>query len=105
MLTTEECLLSDVQARNPGLSREQMEQIFRDYLGVTNTLWLKNGIASDDTHGHVDDLAFHQPSTVVIAVERDKSRLTTSRCRRIPAAQAHEGRGWQPAAGGSIAHA
>jgi agmatine deiminase len=74
MLTTEECLLSDVQARNPGLSREQIEQIFREYLGITNTLWLKNGIAGDDTHGHVDDLArFTSPSTVVIAVERDKS--------------------------------
>lgn len=74
LLTTEECLLSDVQARNPGLSREQMEAVFRDYLGITNTLWLKNGIAGDDTHGHVDDLArFTDASTVVIAVERDKS--------------------------------
>ena len=74
MLTTEECLLSEVQARNPGLSREQMENIFRQYLGVTNTLWLKNGIAGDDTHGHVDDLArFTDPSTVVIATERDKT--------------------------------
>ena len=73
MLTTEECLLSDVQARNPGVSREQMEGIFREYLGVTNTLWLKNGIAGDDTHGHVDDLArFTDASTVVIAIERDK---------------------------------
>ena len=74
MLTTEECLLSDVQARNPGLTREQMEQIFADYLGITNTLWLRTGIAGDDTHGHVDDLArFVNPHTVVIASERDKS--------------------------------
>lgn len=74
MLTTEECLLSDVQARNPGLGREELESVFRDYLGVTNTLWLKNGIAGDDTHGHVDDLArFAGPTTVVIALERDRS--------------------------------
>jgi agmatine deiminase len=74
MLTTEECLLSDVQARNPRLSRENLESVFREYLGVKNTLWLKNGIAGDDTHGHIDDLArFVGPSTVVIAVERDRS--------------------------------
>jgi agmatine deiminase len=74
MLTTEECLLSDVQARNPGLSRHDLQSVFRDYLGVTNTLWLKNGIAGDDTHGHIDDLArFVGPSTVVIALERDRS--------------------------------
>ncbi len=73
LLTTEECLLSDIQARNPGLTREQLESVFRDYLGVTNTLWLKNGIAGDDTHGHVDDLArFVDPSTVVIASESNK---------------------------------
>jgi agmatine deiminase len=74
MLTTEECLLSDVQARNPGLTREELESVFREYLGVTNTLWLKNGIAGDDTHGHIDDLArFVGPSTVVIALERNRS--------------------------------
>jgi agmatine deiminase len=72
LLTTEECLLSDVQARNPGLTREDMEAVFREFLGVTNTLWLKNGIAGDDTHGHIDDLArFVDPTTVVIAIEED----------------------------------
>jgi agmatine deiminase len=70
LLTTEECLLSEVQARNPGLGRADMEAIFRDYLGVTNTLWLGHGIAGDDTHGHVDDLArFVNPETVVTVVE------------------------------------
>ncbi len=74
LLTTEECLLSDIQARNPDLSRTDMEQMFRGYLGVTNTLWLHNGIAGDDTHGHVDDLArFVDRATVVIAVEEDPS--------------------------------
>jgi agmatine deiminase len=72
MLTTEECLLSTVQARNPGVSRTELGSIFRDYLGVTNILWLKNGIAGDDTHGHVDDLArFVNPSTIVTVVEDD----------------------------------
>lgn len=74
MLTTEECLLSPIQARNPGLSRKQLEQIFRDYLGVTHVLWLKNGIPGNDTHGHVDDLArFVNPTTIVTVVENDPS--------------------------------
>ena len=76
MLTTEECLLSPIQARNPGLTREELGAIFRDYLGVTNLLWLKNGIAGDDTHGHVDDLArFVNPTTVVTVVEDDPSEV------------------------------
>ena len=74
MLTTEECLLSPIQARNPGVTRDELADIFRDYLGVTNVLWLRNGIAGDDTHGHVDDLArFTDPSTVVTVVENDPS--------------------------------
>ena len=74
LLTTEECLLSDVQARNPGLSRADMEQIFARFLGVRETIWLKNGIAGDDTHGHVDDLArFVSPDVVVMASERDRT--------------------------------
>lgn len=74
ILTTEECLLSDVQARNPGFSRADMEAVFRDYLGARHTLWLRNGIAGDDTHGHVDDLArFVDAHTVVIAAESDPS--------------------------------
>ena len=73
VLTTEECLLSEVQARNPTLSREDMESAFREYLDSRHTLWLKNGIAGDDTHGHVDDLArFTAEHTVVIASEDNK---------------------------------
>lgn len=72
ILTTEECLLSDVQARNPGFTRQDIEQIFRDYLGAPHTIWLHNGIAGDDTHGHVDDLArFTDEQTIVIASEND----------------------------------
>jgi agmatine deiminase len=73
ILTTEECLLSTVQARNPELKREDIEALFREYLGARHTLWLKNGIAGDDTHGHVDDLArFTDEHTVVIASEENK---------------------------------
>jgi agmatine deiminase len=72
LLTTEECLLSKVQERNPGLMKEDYAEVFREYLGVTNVLWLKNGIAGDDTHGHVDDLTrFVNPTTVVTIAEED----------------------------------
>lgn len=70
LLTTEECLLSPVQARNPGLTRADLERILGEHLGVRKVLWLGRGIAGDDTHGHVDDLArFAGPRTVVIANE------------------------------------
>lgn len=73
ILTTEECLLSDVQSRNPGLNRSDIEQVFGDYLGVRHTLWLKRGIVGDDTHGHIDDLArFVGPRTVAIATEQNR---------------------------------
>lgn len=76
ILTTEECLLSKVQARNPELSREDMEQIFALYVGARKTLWLRHGIAGDDTHGHVDDLArFTDEGTIVIAYEDDPSEV------------------------------
>jgi agmatine deiminase len=72
LLTTEECLLSKTQERNPGFTREDYAELFREYLGITNVLWLKNGIAGDDTHGHVDDLTrFVNPTTVVTIVEND----------------------------------
>ena len=74
LLTTEECLLSSEQARNPGFTRADWEAIFRDYLGAANILWLGRGIAGDDTHGHVDDLArFVNATTVVTVVESDRS--------------------------------
>ncbi|HWC75251.1 MAG TPA: agmatine deiminase family protein [Gemmatimonadales bacterium] len=71
LITTEECLLDPkVQTRNPGMSRLDLEDVFRDTLGITNTLWLHRGIAGDDTHGHVDDLCrFVNPGTVVLCRE------------------------------------
>jgi len=61
-----------VQVRNPGLGRTDLEAVFREYLGVTNVMWLGRGIAGDDTHGHVDDLCrFVGPRTIVLCRERD----------------------------------
>jgi agmatine deiminase len=72
LLTTEECLLSKTQERNPGFTRQDYAEIFRKYLGVKKVLWLNRGIAGDDTHGHVDDLTrFVNPTTVVTVVEQD----------------------------------
>lgn len=72
LLTTEECLLSDVQCRNPGFSRGDYEQVFGQWLGVSETIWLHRGIVGDDTHGHVDDLArFVAPRTVVTVIENN----------------------------------
>lgn len=73
LITTEECLLSDVQQRNPGLSREQIEKIFCDFLGIDQVLWMNRGIAGDDTHGHVDDITrFVGPNTIVTVVEPNR---------------------------------
>jgi len=70
LLTTEECLLSEVQQRNPGVSREQLEEAFAKYLGIEQTIWLRRGCAGDDTHGHVDDITrFVGPNAILTAVE------------------------------------
>jgi agmatine deiminase len=74
LLTTEECLLSDVQARNPSLGRRELEKAFHDYLGIGEVIWLNRGIAGDDTHGHIDDLArFTAADSVITMVEPDES--------------------------------
>ncbi len=72
LLTTEECLLSKVQQRNPKMGRMDYEKVFADYLGITSVIWLGNGVTGDDTHGHVDDITrFVSPDTVVTVVESD----------------------------------
>jgi agmatine deiminase len=74
LMTTEECLLSEVQQRNPGVSREQLETALGDYLGIDQVIWLGRGIAGDDTHGHVDDITrFVAPATILTAVEPNAS--------------------------------
>jgi agmatine deiminase len=71
LLTTESCLLN--RNRNPNLSRDEIERCLRDYLGVTNILWLGDGIVGDDTDGHIDDLSrFVSKRTVVTVVEEDR---------------------------------
>ena len=72
LLTTESCLLNP--NRNPQLRREQIEQRLRDYLGVSEILWLGDGIEGDDTDGHIDDLTrFVAERTVVTVLEPDES--------------------------------
>ena len=96
LLTTEECLLSEVQQRNPGVSRQQLEQCFHDYLGIDRVIWLNRGIAGDDTHGHVDDIArFVDRTTIVAAVEpnpNDENHLPLQEnLERLHAARTHDG--------------
>jgi|SRR5271157_136263 len=70
VMTTEQCLLNP--NRNPHLNRDAIEQYLQEYLNVSHVLWLKEGVAGDDTDGHVDDIArFVNPSTVLVAVEED----------------------------------
>jgi len=72
ILVTEEWLLSGVQDRNPGMGRDEYEQVFASALGCRQTIWLGEGCVGDDTHGHVDDIArFVAPGVVVIALEED----------------------------------
>jgi agmatine deiminase len=70
LLTTEECLLSATQQRNPRMDRAAYEQMFAHYFGIQSVIWLGEGIEGDDTHGHVDDLTrFVSPDTVVTMIE------------------------------------
>lgn len=74
LLTTEECLLDSVQARNPELTQEDLETVFANYLGADKILWLGRGIVGDDTHGHVDDIArFTSPGTIVVVREENSA--------------------------------
>lgn len=77
LLTSEECLMHpDIQVRNPGFSREDYEAIFRKYLGVSNVIWLGNGIFGDDTHGHIDDLCrFVNEDTILTVIETNPEDL------------------------------
>ena len=97
MLTTEECLLSMVQQRNPDVSREQLEQVFSDYLGVNQVIWMNRGIAGDDTHGHVDDITrFASVDTIITAVEPNTKdpnhELLAENLARLKAARTPEGK-------------
>jgi agmatine deiminase len=73
LLTSEECLMHpDIQVRNPNFTKADYEAVFKEYLGITNVIWLQSGIEGDDTHGHIDDLArFINEDTIVTIVETD----------------------------------
>ena len=97
ILTTEECLLSREQERNPHMTRVQYEKAFADYLGAPHTIWLGRGIFGDDTHGHVDDLTrFVRRDTVITMVERDSRDLNhaplLANFRRLQSARDQDGK-------------
>jgi agmatine deiminase len=97
ILTTEECLLSKVQERNPHMARIHYEKMFADYLGAPHTIWLGRGIVGDDTHGHVDDLTrFVWGDTVVTMVEPDSKDVNhaplRANLRRLQAARDQNGK-------------
>jgi len=75
LLTSEECLMHpSIQVRNKNFTKEDYEAVFKEYLGVTNVIWLGDGIEGDDTHGHIDDLCrFVNEDTIVTIVETDKN--------------------------------
>jgi agmatine deiminase len=97
LLTTEECLLSKTQQRNPAMSRKDYEKLFANYLGIRKVIWLSSGVAGDDTHGHVDDITrFVSPDTVVTAVESDPNDANyeplRENIRRLRAASDQDGK-------------
>ena len=71
LLTSEECLMHpDIQVRNPNFTKADYEAVFKEYLGITNVIWLGDGIEGDDTHGHIDDLCrFINEDTIVTIIE------------------------------------
>lgn len=72
LLTTEECLLSP--GRNPHMSKEEIEQELKDYLGVKKIIWLPEGIYNDETNGHVDNFCcFTAPGEVLLAWTDDEN--------------------------------
>ena len=77
LLTTEECYLHPtVQVRNPGMSKQEFEQALRDFLGVSNVLWLVAGPVGDDTHGHIDDICrFVNHNTLVLVKEPNRKDI------------------------------
>lgn len=95
LLTTEACLLNP--NRNPDLTKAEIEQALRDYLGVHTILWLGDGIVGDDTDGHVDDLSrFYRADGIVTVVEpnrRDKNhRILTENLERLKSLRTPSGK-------------
>jgi agmatine deiminase len=100
LLTTEECLLSKIQYRNPGFKKKDYEQVFATYLGIDKVIWLGRGIAGDDTHGHVDDITrFVAKRTILTMVEpnrRDENYAPLKQnLRRLQAASDQHGKSFE----------
>ncbi|MBI4324798.1 MAG: agmatine deiminase family protein, partial [Chloroflexi bacterium] len=75
LLTTEECYLDPkVQVRNPGLGRKDIDETLKEYLGVTNVLWLGGGPAGDDTHGHIDDICRFVDAKIAVLIREDNPK-------------------------------
>lgn len=96
-LTTEQCLLN--KNRNPQLSRAQIENDLREYLGVSHIVWLKEGIVGDDTDGHIDDIArFVNPGTIVATHESDSRdpnhEILKHNWETLQKSEDQEGRKW-----------
>lgn len=71
-LTTEECLLNP--NRNPGYTKDELEKVLQDYLGVSKVIWLKEGVFDDETSGHIDNMAcFIKPGEVLLTWTDDES--------------------------------
>ncbi len=98
LITTEECLLHpSIQVRNEGYTKNDYEAIFKEYLGITNTIWLGEGVLGDDTHGHIDDLCrFVNSTTVVAVVEKNKNHKNykplQDNLKRLKAATLEDGK-------------
>ncbi len=100
LLSTEQCLLSEVQCRNPGFTRADYESVFARYLGIGRTIWLDRGIVGDDTHGHIDDIArFVAADTIAAVRERDRTDANHAALeenwRRLRGARDHRGQAFQ----------
>jgi agmatine deiminase len=98
VLTTEQCLLNP--NRNPDLSKSEIEQYLKDYLGVTKVLWLGEGIVADDTDGHIDDIArFVAERVIICAVEDDPQdanyELLQDNLKRLQKMSDNDGRAFE----------
>lgn len=73
LITSEECLLDPkIQVRNKNFTKADYEAVFKEYLGISNVIWVGDGIVGDDTHGHIDDLCrFTDAETIVTVVEEN----------------------------------
>lgn len=98
LITSEECLLHPtIQVRNANFTKSDYEAIFKEYFGITNTIWVGDGIIGDDTHGHIDDLCrFVDAETIVTVVEANSKhknyKALQENLERLKKAKLEDGR-------------